>query len=130
MPKYCDASISLCCRGNIIMRQWSPSERERRESWCPAWLDPVANTAMAGLCRLCLLCGKWAVLWCRVPQISTRMCPILGPRAGRVVAAHFPSPVSSPKLATNRCSLPYCIYISLITSTDCRARNQPDQMLH
>lgn len=132
MPKYCEANISLSCRLNVIMRWWSPSKRERRESWCPARLHPVANTAMGGLCRLCLPCGKWALLWCRAPQmwISTGMCPSSAPRAGIAMAVCFTSPVSSPKLATDRCSLPYCTSITVITSTDCRARNWPDQILH
>lgn len=49
MPKYCEGDISLSCRVNVIMRQWSPSKREEGEL--------VPSTA-ASSCKRC--CG-WAL---------------------------------------------------------------------
>lgn len=106
----------------------------------PKWKREEGELVSSMAVSSCKHCHGWTLqavfaLWkvgssvVRVPQTNTGMCPSVGPRAGKATAAHFTSPVSSPKPATDRCSLPYCIYISFVTS-DCRARSQPDQMLH
>lgn len=139
----CDFSVAHKSKCQSIVMQIFPCLAE----WMLSWGDGAqvkqrggrAEPSMAA--SSCKHCQGWALqvvfALCKVGSsvvqsspVQHRDVPKLGTQSRESHGTHFTSPVSSPKLATNRCSLPYCMYISLITSAECRARNLPDQMLH